>query len=237
MPSRVDVFQFENVPETVPLDTSVPSMYMRTAPDASRVYTTCFRAVVAEFAGLFSPVPLLPVEEVRIRPSYVLPDWPRTAFRFVLLLGRPTICAGPVCVVLAGFTHASIVIWFVDVAALMIFVADDGERIVVEELIVSLPVPHVTAPADAIVRFSAVPTPETSRTVVPLPSSKVYNAWRLVTTRVAVFTVNLAESLVAMPYAFVTTQRNEEPLSPATVAGVVYEARVAPAITIPFFFH
>jgi hypothetical protein len=50
-------------------------------------------------------------------------------------------------------------------------------------------------------------------------------------------TVSVAELLVTLPLLSVTTTENREPLSAAVVAGVVYDAEVAPAIAAAPFFH
>ena len=51
------------------------------------------------------------------------------------------------------------------------------------------------------------------------------------------FTVSTAPVLVVLPALSVTTATNIAPLSLVVVAGVVYVADVAPAITPPFLFH
>ena len=51
------------------------------------------------------------------------------------------------------------------------------------------------------------------------------------------FTVSGAELLVLVPAEFLTLTLKVEPLSVLTVAGVVYEAAVAPVIAVPFFDH
>ena len=43
--------------------------------------------------------------------------------------------------------------------------------------------------------------------------------------------------LVTLPQALVTITEKSAPLSEAVVAGVVYEAPVAPEMFTPFFFH
>jgi hypothetical protein len=50
-------------------------------------------------------------------------------------------------------------------------------------------------------------------------------------------TVNVAALLVTFPVLLVTVTVNSEPLSVAAVAGVVYEAAVAPLIAAPFLLH
>ena len=50
-------------------------------------------------------------------------------------------------------------------------------------------------------------------------------------------TVSVAAALVMLPTPLVTVTVNAAPLSPMTVAGVVYEAAVAPPIATPFLFH
>ncbi|EFK95336.1 membrane protein [sediment metagenome] len=57
------------------------------------------------------------------------------------------------------------------------------------------------------------------------------------TTFAGAFTVNVATLDVALPALFATTTLNCEPLSPITVAGVVYVATVAPEIFTAFFRH
>jgi hypothetical protein len=52
-----------------------------------------------------------------------------------------------------------------------------------------------------------------------------------------VFTVRVAEALVALPAELVTITLNVAPLSDATVAGVVYADKVAPAMSALFFCH
>ncbi len=51
------------------------------------------------------------------------------------------------------------------------------------------------------------------------------------------FTVKVAALLVTLPAFPVTVTVNDAPLSPTTVAGVVYDAETAPLIEVPFFFH
>lgn len=51
------------------------------------------------------------------------------------------------------------------------------------------------------------------------------------------FTVSVAALLVMLPRPFVTVTVNDAPLSEAAVAGVVYEAEVAPPMAAPFLFH
>jgi hypothetical protein len=51
------------------------------------------------------------------------------------------------------------------------------------------------------------------------------------------FTVSVAALLVTLPKALLTVTVNSAPLSEADVAGVVYEAEVAPLMAVPFFFH
>jgi hypothetical protein len=53
----------------------------------------------------------------------------------------------------------------------------------------------------------------------------------------AAVTVNVAEVLVWLPAALLTTTKKVLPLSPIAVAGVVYDDAVAPAIAVPPFFH
>ena len=53
----------------------------------------------------------------------------------------------------------------------------------------------------------------------------------------AELTVSVAAVLVALPALFVTTHRNEAPLSAEVVAGVVYEALVAPEMFALFRCH
>jgi hypothetical protein len=53
----------------------------------------------------------------------------------------------------------------------------------------------------------------------------------------AVFTVKVAGPPVAVPATLVTMTVKSEPLSPITVAGVVYVLDVAPPIAIPFLYH
>jgi hypothetical protein len=50
-------------------------------------------------------------------------------------------------------------------------------------------------------------------------------------------TVRAAELLVRLPLLSVTTTVNWVPLSGFVVAGVVYEAAIAPPMAVPFFFH
>jgi len=56
-------------------------------------------------------------------------------------------------------------------------------------------------------------------------------------TNVAAFTVNVAALLVTLPALLVTVTVNSALLSEVVVAGVVYNAAVAPLIGVPFFFH
>ncbi len=49
--------------------------------------------------------------------------------------------------------------------------------------------------------------------------------------------MSVAALLVAVPNVFETMQRNAEPLSAGTVAGVVYEVEVAPEMFTAFFCH
>jgi hypothetical protein len=53
----------------------------------------------------------------------------------------------------------------------------------------------------------------------------------------AVFTVNVAELLVADPALLLTTTSKVEPLSEVVVADVVKVAEAAPAMFVPFFCH
>jgi hypothetical protein len=53
----------------------------------------------------------------------------------------------------------------------------------------------------------------------------------------AAVTVNVAGLLIALPAELVTITRNVAPLSPETVAGVVYEDDVAPLMFALFFCH
>lgn len=53
----------------------------------------------------------------------------------------------------------------------------------------------------------------------------------------AAVTVRVAALLVALPAASLTVTVNDAPLSVFVAAGVVYDAEVAPAIAIAFFFH
>jgi hypothetical protein len=53
----------------------------------------------------------------------------------------------------------------------------------------------------------------------------------------AAVTVRVAALLVALPAASLTVTVNVAPLSVFVAAGVVYDAEVAPAIAIVFFFH
>ncbi len=52
-----------------------------------------------------------------------------------------------------------------------------------------------------------------------------------------VVTVRVAGLLVTLPALFVTVTVNWAPLSEVVVAGVVYEAAVAPLTEAPFFCH
>jgi hypothetical protein len=52
-----------------------------------------------------------------------------------------------------------------------------------------------------------------------------------------VLTVKVALLLVTLPPLLLTTTENRLPLSAAVVAGVVYEALVAPVMFTPFFRH
>jgi hypothetical protein len=54
---------------------------------------------------------------------------------------------------------------------------------------------------------------------------------------VVVFTVSVAGLLARLPVLSVTTTVNRAPLSELTVAGVVYEAAVAPLMAVTPFFH
>ena len=82
--------------------------------------------------------------------------------------------AGPSWVVLAGLTQASMVISSLPWQALITFVAGPTEAISVAESTTNPP-PEIqlTALPSLISRSSGAPTPETSCTVVPLPSLKV----------------------------------------------------------------
>ena len=51
------------------------------------------------------------------------------------------------------------------------------------------------------------------------------------------FTVSVAALLVTLPALPVTVTVNKVPVSEDVVAGVVYDAAVAPLIAVPFFFH
>src|ERR1700693_5846041 len=53
----------------------------------------------------------------------------------------------------------------------------------------------------------------------------------------AAVTVRVAALLVALPVASLTMTVNDAPLSAFVLAGVVYDAEVAPAIAIAFLFH
>jgi hypothetical protein len=53
----------------------------------------------------------------------------------------------------------------------------------------------------------------------------------------AAVTLRVAALLVALPAASLMVAVNDAPLSVFAVAGVVYDAEVAPAIAIAFFFH
>jgi hypothetical protein len=53
----------------------------------------------------------------------------------------------------------------------------------------------------------------------------------------AAFTVRVAELLSTLATLLVTVTLNKAPLSEAIVAGVVYDAEVAPLIEFPFFAH
>jgi hypothetical protein len=53
----------------------------------------------------------------------------------------------------------------------------------------------------------------------------------------AAVTVSVAGLLIALPAELVTITRNVAPLSPETVAGVVYEDDVAPLMFALFFCH
>jgi hypothetical protein len=53
----------------------------------------------------------------------------------------------------------------------------------------------------------------------------------------AAVTVRVAEVLVWLPATLLTTTTKLLALSPITVAGVVYDAAVAPAMAVPPFFH
>ena len=50
-------------------------------------------------------------------------------------------------------------------------------------------------------------------------------------------TVSVAALLVTLPAVLLTVTLNDAPLSEFVVAGVVYDAEVAPPIADPFFFH
>ena len=50
-------------------------------------------------------------------------------------------------------------------------------------------------------------------------------------------TVSAAVLLVALPALLVTVTENFAPLSAEVVAGVVYDADVAPPMGVPFLFH
>jgi hypothetical protein len=52
-----------------------------------------------------------------------------------------------------------------------------------------------------------------------------------------VFTVSVAALLVALPKPLLMVTTNNAPLSEAAVAGVVYEAPVAPVTALPFLLH
>jgi hypothetical protein len=62
-------------------------------------------------------------------------------------------------------------------------------------------------------------------------------AWLAFRIAVAADTVSVAGLLVTLPAAFVTVTVNCAPLSADAVAGVVYEAEVAPLMATPPFFH
>src|ERR1700674_3875859 len=53
----------------------------------------------------------------------------------------------------------------------------------------------------------------------------------------AAFTVSVAVLLVMLPALLVTVTVNCTPLSAVVVAGVVYEAEVAPLMATPLLFH
>jgi len=53
----------------------------------------------------------------------------------------------------------------------------------------------------------------------------------------AAVTVRVAALLVTLPAASLTVTVNDAPLSEAVVAGVAYDAEVAPLIALPFLFH
>jgi hypothetical protein len=55
--------------------------------------------------------------------------------------------------------------------------------------------------------------------------------------RLAAFTVSVAALLVTLPVLLLTVTVKLAPLSPITVAAVVYELDVAPPIAVAFFFH
>ena len=51
------------------------------------------------------------------------------------------------------------------------------------------------------------------------------------------FTVNVALLLVTLPALLLTITAKSAPLSASVVAGVVYDALVAPVMFAPFFSH
>jgi hypothetical protein len=60
---------------------------------------------------------------------------------------------------------------------------------------------------------------------------------RLFASRGGSWTVRVPGRLVTEPAEFVTVTVKSEPVSPATVGGVVYELEVAPLMVTPFLNH
>ena len=70
-----------------------------------------------------------------------------------------------------------------------------------------------------------------------LTPAKLRLAVLVLSKRVLVVTVSVAALLVTLPTLLLTMTLNEAPLSELVVAGVVYDAEVAPPIAAPFFIH
>ena len=79
---------------------------------------------------------------------------------------------------LEGWTQTSIVISLELITELLTLVAAAADSIIVPELMFNPPELQDVLEVLAIVRFKAVPTPETSLTVEPLPSLKSYKTCR-----------------------------------------------------------
>ena len=121
-----------------------------------------------------APFPLVLV--VRSRTSIVSPSWPSVKLRSDVLPDSVTIRAGPSCRVLAGRTHASIVISPERRTALNTLAAGLPERMSAEPRTSRAPSERRTFFGLSIVRFSGWPAPERSLTTLPLAKRKSYSA-------------------------------------------------------------